>query len=130
MATEVEVEVQDCEIDNDVSVDIESRKTAATAREPSTTNNCWPSRAQKSRGKAGTRRPSGRSAKNPLPHRHRHKVRNPELLDDLQLWDLDCLHHCGACTTFTTGTSTTIRSTATVESLWSESTQFSALSGP
>ena len=41
------------EIDNNVSVGIESRKTRSTAREPSTTNNCWPSRAQKESRKGG-----------------------------------------------------------------------------
>ena len=87
-------------------------RVAATAREPSTTNNCWPSRAQKSRGKAGTRRPSGRSAKNPLPHRHRQKVRNPIIsttcscgISAVSATTCDC----GACTTNTTGTSTTFQ---------------------
>ena len=49
--------------------------------------------SKKSRGKAGTRRPSGRSAKNPLPHRHRHKVRNPKF---------STICSCGISTVFTT----------------------------
>ena len=72
---------------------------------------------------AGTRRPSGRSAKKahktgekPLPHRHRHKVRNSKNRPNFSttcncgisaVSDTTC--DCGACTTNTTGTSTTFQ---------------------
>ena len=76
--------------------------------------------SKKSRGKAGTRRPSGRSAKKarktsekPLLHRHRHKVRNCPIFSTTCSCGISAVSaticDCGACTTNTTGTSTTFQ---------------------